>query len=250
MKIAIVGGASSSELAPWGDDSWSMWCLGNQAQKFEGRRIDRFFEIHDNLDEHDAEYPEWLTKKNIPLVVGDKFPVKCSHSIVFDYEEASLLIGENFSSSPAVMMAQAIMDGATTIGVWGVDMALDEHEYFMQRPCMEQWIGYAKGKGIEVYICESSPLGYSTYREGRDWPEKGFEGYDDGEYQSMAKKHKQIMQEVEVELSGLAAIEHRILELKAKYAGHDGARQVYERLEKLYRAKSSGLDVDLEAVNG
>lgn len=250
MKVAIIGGASSNQLAPWQDESWETWVLGNQMQRYEGRRVSRIFEIHENLDEHDPKYPEWLASFNIPLILSDKFPIECENSIVFDYEKASQMIGENFSSSPAVMMAQAIMDGATEIGIWGIDMALDEHEYFMQRPSMEQWIGYAKGLGIKVYIHESSPLGRTAYREGRDWPEKGFSGYSEGEYSEMAQLHASKLEEIEKELASLDAVAGRIEQLKAAYQGHDGARQVYDRLTKLHRAKSAGLDVELKAIHG
>lgn len=249
MKVAIVGGAKSWKCAPFGTD-WNIWVLGNQLDRYEGKRVDLVFEIHDDLSGHDPAYPQWLVDSNIPLVVSDKFPIKCDHSIAFDYDEASKLIGENFSSSPAVMMAHAIMSGATEIGVWGVDMALDEHEYFMQRPSMEQWIGYAKGRGIKVYIHESSPLGYTTYREGRDWPNKGFDGHDEGDLLDMARKHKEASLQAEKELNGLMAAQQRIEELKAKYQGHDGARQVYERLAKLERARSSGIDVGLGEIHG
>ena len=40
---------------------------------------------------------------------------------------------------------------ATEIDVYGVDMR-HETEYATQRPCMEYWVGYARGKGIEVNI--------------------------------------------------------------------------------------------------
>lgn len=244
MKVAIVGGASSAQNAPFDRDDWDIWVLGNQMQRYEGKRITRVFEIHEDLSEHDPAYPGWLIDFGIDLVVSDKFPA-CGHAMLFDYEEAAMMIGENFSSSPAVMFAQAIMDGATHISVYGVDMALDEHEYYMQRPSMEQWIGYAKGLGINVYIHESSPLGRSTYREGRDWPHKGFDGIDDKAYQALLSKHESAMEDIKKELNGLAAAEHRIELLRASYQAHDGARQAYDKLSKKVRAIKGGQDIDI-----
>lgn len=242
MKVALVGGAKSSKDAPWDDDSWEVWALGNQMQRYKGKRVTRIFEIHENLDEHDSIYPQWLAAHNIPMVVSDKFPIKPDHSIVFDYCAARDLIGENFSSSPAVMMAQAIMDGAEEISIYGVDMALDEHEYFMQRPCMEQWIGYAKGRGIKVFIHPDSPLGYSTYREGRDWPNKGFDGFDDGDYREMYDMHRQHKEALEIQINELQPqLDAKIAEYHARH----GAMQTYERLQKLHRAKAGGLDVEM-----
>lgn len=245
MKVAIVGGASSWVNAPFSDEDWQVWVLGNQLDRYEGKRVSRVFEIHDCLDEHDKVYPQWLVAHNLPMVVSEKFPIKDSRLIVFNYEEAIKLTGDNFSSSPAVMMAQAIMDGATHISIYGVDMALDLHEYFMQRPCMEQWIGYAKGRGIEVYIDQSSPLGYSTYREGRDWPSKGFDGFDEGEFAEMYNLHKKRFDTLEHYINSETP---KIEAMKAEYHALNGAMQVYDRLQKVARAKAAGIDVEL--ING
>jgi len=246
MKVTIIGGAPGWKEADFNAEH--VWVLGNQMDRYQNKRVTRIFEVHENLSEHDKIYPQWLINHNIPLVVSDQFP-KCLHSIIFNYDKARQLIGENFSSTPSVMMAQAVLDGAKEIDIYGIDMALDEHEYFMQRPCMEQWIGYAKGLGIKVTI-HDSPLGYTTYREGRDWPDKGFTGYDENEYQEMAQYHQKEMDKMEFELAKLMATQDRCTELKAKFQGHDGARQVYKRLAKLQRAKDSGLDVQLEVSNG
>lgn len=242
MKVAIVGGSKSWINAPFDQDDWEIWVLGNQFDRYEGKRVSKVFEIHDNLGEHDPSYPKWLADKNIPMVVSDKFPIMDDRFVVFDYDRAVGLIGENFSSSPAVMMAQAIMDGATHISLYGIDMALDEHEYFMQRPCMEQWIGYAKGRGIQIYIDDSSPLGYSTYREGRDWPDKGFDGFDDGEYREMYEHHKQRFEGLQVEIDEFSP---KFEAMKAEYHALNGAMQVYKRLQKVARARAGGLNVEI-----
>lgn len=248
MKVVLIGGAPGWEKADF--DAEHVWVLGNQMDRYQDKRVTKIFEVHENLDQHDKIYPQWLIDHNIPLIVSEQFPhCFCPHLTVFNYYEAAKLIGENFSSTPSVMMAQAIMDGATEIDIYGIDMALDEHEYFMQRPSMEQWIGYAKGSWIKVTI-HDSPLGYTTYREGRDWPDKGFTGYDENDYQEMATYHQQEMDKMEFEISKLLAMEDRCKELKGRFQGHDGARQVYKRLAKLQRAKDSGLDVHLEVVNG
>lgn len=242
MKIAIVGGAPSWTNAPFEDEDWQIWVLGNQLDRYQGKRVSRIFEIHDNLEEHSQAYAHWLIAHHIPMVVSDKFPIRNSRLIVFNYDEALKLIGDNFSSSPAVMMAQAIMDGATHISIYGVDMALDSHEYFMQRPCMEQWIGYAKGLGIEVFIDPSSPLGYSTYREGRDWPDKGFSGFEAGDYQDMIRHHKARFDQLEAQINEAAP---KFEAMKAEFHALNGAIQVYERLQKVARAKDAGIDVGL-----
>lgn len=251
LKVAIIGGAPSRHFAPFDDKSWAKWVLGNQIQDYDLSKVDKIFEVHENLCEHDSGYFDYLLSLGKPIIASQKLLDEHAGAellTAFDYSSALELIGENFSSSPAVMMAQAIMDGAGEIGIWGVDMALDEHEYYMQRPSMEQWIGYAKGRGIKVFIHDSSSLGYTDYREGRDWPDKGFSGFDSGYYNDMASEHAARCSELEVELSGLLRSKQRLDELTALYQSHDGARQVYERLAKVDRAKKAGLGIDERRV--
>jgi len=94
MKIAIVCGSPSSEfLAPFEDEDWEIWVLGNRYDKHEHHRVTRIFEIHDDLSEHEHPdlYAQWLRDKNIPLIVGEKFPEKGKHVKVFPYDEVMAL---------------------------------------------------------------------------------------------------------------------------------------------------------------
>lgn len=237
-KIAIVCGSPSWINAPFGDPEWQIWGLGNQLDKLKTKGLNNvhlLFELHENLTEHDKRYPEYLASLNIPLITSDKFPVSGDHISQFDYSEASkLLHNEYFTSSCAVMMAHAIMMGATEIAVYGVDMAVDDHEYFMQRPCMEGWIGYAKGKGIKVSIAEESPLCKYTYNEGRDWNNTTNSTlYSENDFSRMAETHTKHIDELNA----------KIAQLQAAIQSHDGARQAYTRLAKVARAVDAGIDV-------
>lgn len=242
MKVAIVGGAPSSEmLAPFDDESWEVWVLGNRAQKY--KRMSRVFEVHDNLQEHGdvttyKNYILELSKKH-QIIVGEKFfddiePI--NHNwVIFDYEAAEKLFGSlYFTSSGAYMMAYAILQGATEIGIYGIDHSINDHEYFWQRPCMEAWIGFAKGRGIKVTIPEVSHIGKSKYIEGRDWNGETEVGvFSEEGFSTLRDKHK-----VQHE-----AIQRQRQELALKAAAHDGAMQVYENLAKIARAVDAQVDV-------
>lgn len=235
MRVAIVGGSDTWVDAPFNDPEWKIWVLGNQIDNYKNKRIDRIFEIHNlkTIRNLGQKYPEYLVGMGVPLVVSDEFPLKAPHVHVFDYDAALPLIGENFSSSIAVCMAQAIMDGAEEIAIYGVNMAVDDHEYSRQRAAMEQWIGYAKGLGIKVRIPDSSPLGKSSYRESSDWNGMGKEAllpFTESQFLAVADVHKAKMEEIEGQIRGL----------QQAYAGHDGARQAYERLAKVGRAVERG----------
>lgn len=241
MKVAIVCGAPSSEMeAPFNDINFEIWVLGNRAHRYTERRISRIFEIHDNLTEHGdpVKYARYLVDKKIPMIVGQDFPVKANHVTNFDFEAAKKLFGSTYlTSSTAFMVAQALMEGATYIGIYGTDMAVDDHEYFWQRPCLEAWIGFARAKGVEVYIPPISPLGRCDYIEGRGCggrPDFSLPPFTQAELLKMADIHKRQKQK----------IEDQINELRAGYQGHDGAQQAYERLAKVARAVEAGNKID------
>jgi len=239
-KVAIVcGSPSSAHLAPFDDPEWEIWVLGNRLNKHLDKRVTRAFEIHDNLTEHgDIEaYTSWLVSHGIPLVVGEQFPIQAGHVQVFDYQQSCDLYGSLYlTSSPAYMMSQAISEGATHIGIYGVDLAVDNHEYFWQRPCMEAWIGFAKGRGIAISLPDISPVGHSSYVEGRDWNGKknehkgGHLPFVQAEFEAMAETHD----------AKIAQKEAQIRQLEADIHTHSGAKQAYERMAKVARAIEAG----------
>lgn len=238
MKVAIVCGAPSSEfLAPYSDESWEIWVLGNRLDRHLDKRVTRVFEIHDNLTEHgDAStYAAWLIDQGKPLIVGEHFPIGGEGITVFPYDAAERLYGSLYlTSSPAYMMAYAILIGATEISIYGVDLSISDHEYFWQRPCMEAWIGFAKGRGIKVYIPEISHIGKSKYIEGRDWGNDTEVGvFSQDNFQAMAAQHQAQMD----------ALQKQRQELALKAAAHDGAMQAYQNLAKVARAVEAQIEV-------
>lgn len=240
-KIALVCGSPDSEnLAPFTDTTWEIWVLGNRLDRHKGRRVTRIFEIHDNISEHGPQYPDYLVRQGIPMVVGEKFPVQADHIQVFPFAAAEALYGSEYlTSSTAYMMALALLEGATEIGVYGSSMSVDDHEYFWQRPCMEAWIGFAKGRGVKVFIPEVSPLGKLDYIEGRNSGGKPMfhvEPFTSKALNEIALMHQEKMNE--------KATEIRILEDAIQI--HGGAKQVYERLAKVARAVESGQKVTLK----
>lgn len=245
-KIAIVCGAPSTEfLAPFEDKDWEIWVLANRIDRFKDKRVTKIFEIHDDLSEHGDinKYCEYVVSKNIPMVVGKGFPIKSDNIEVFPFEKAKELYGSNYlTSSTSYMMAYAILNGATHISIYGSDMSVDDHEYFWQRPCLEAWIGFAKGKGIEVYIPEQSPLGKCDYIEGLGCggkPDFSLPPFTQKEFISIADMH----------INKIDIMQKQIKELELTILAHDTARQVYERLAKVARAVEAGQTIkDLKST--
>lgn len=230
LFIAIVGGAPSSDyLAPYDNPDWQIWGMAFRRKSL--KRVDRLFEIHDSRKYAKPGYEQEIVSLGIPLVVGRNFPIRAAHVSEFPFERAFQMM-PYLTSSAAYMIALAILEGATEIGVYGCDMAVDDAEYFYQRPCVEAWIGYARGLGIKVTVPDQSPLGKSTFLYGADpLPQAGV--FNEAEFRSMAEEH----------LSAMAQIEAQVKSLQDRWNTHSGAHQSYERMARAARAIAAGNDV-------
>ena len=62
-----------------------------------------------------------------------------------------------FGSQTAWMIALALAEGATHIGLYGIHYQ-HESEYWDQRANAELWIGIALGRGVQVLIPEGAPI--------------------------------------------------------------------------------------------
>ena len=235
-KLAIVGGSPSSEmLAPFNDPGYEVWVLGNRSQNYT--RFDKIFEIHDDLSEHDPRYAQYLVDKNIPMVVGSNFPIKADHVETFPFDESIKLFGSLYlTSSPAYMLCYAILHGYTHIELYGVDMHIDDHEYFWQLRCVEAWVGFARGRGITVIPHKTSPVCRSTYSEGIESggrPDFSLPPFTEEGLLLLAKKHTQKIDAATAEINRQTGIIH----------SNDGARQAYLHLARVARGIESGIEV-------
>lgn len=177
-KIAILGNAGTSVGdAPYDDKSWKIWDMSANFQY--KRRYDLWFEIHtvDVLEayatpEYAKMYFDFLNGSGAALIAGHPSP-HWPDAQMYPLAEVMRHFGDDrriedyFTCTFAYMMAFAILQhdkekavdgpGIAEIGLWGVDMAVDE-EYSHQKPCAEYWIGIARGRGIKVYVAPESPI--------------------------------------------------------------------------------------------
>ena len=177
-KIAIIGTAPSSfKLAPYDDPTWEIWAL----KVWNIQRWDVFFEIHEATEgvkrwpkeynaflqkEHKADdgqlkpmftqgkVLEWPNSQPYPLQqVIQHFGLKMTGKQYCGY----------FTNQVSYMLALAIMqENVGEIGIWGVDMAQHgvggRSEYAHQRPSCEFFLGWAAGRGIDIYVPPQSDL--------------------------------------------------------------------------------------------
>lgn len=157
-KIAIVGFTGSREQAPWDDPSWELWGLNNLHIMTPWQRCKRWYDLHDDRTiESDEQHVAWLRSlTNMPVYVWqtrEEWPT----SVQYPRELVTKEFGSYFTNSVSWMLAHAILEGATTIGVWGIDMA-QGGEYSSQRPSCEYFLGLAAGLGITIEIADTSDL--------------------------------------------------------------------------------------------
>lgn len=172
-KIAIVGFAPSTRhLAPYNDPDWEIWVL-NQYETIlpqgGASNITRWFELHQRetvLTNHrDSSYLEKLQNSTIPIMMCKKYDdIPMSEEYPLD-DIIKTLGTDYFTNSISYMVAYAIYVGATEIAMYGVDMAQDE-EYAKERPSVEYFVGYARAKGIPVYIPPESDICKVPYYYG------------------------------------------------------------------------------------
>lgn len=263
-KVALIGGTETYKQAPYDDPSWEKWCLGNQFSQHVHHKesIHRIYEIHNDLEDQQilackrkgeeppADIAGWargyagaLESYQIPLVVGEQFPVKADHIKVFDFDSAAKLLGGHYlTSTPAYMMADCCLaklgmveePPVTDIALYGIDMSTDDTEYFYEQPVMKEWIGFAKGIGIRIHLPKGCPLGAPNYIEGVTAnSNEGQAPFRVADFQQIRDIHAESIRGIDAEIAALTL----------KKAGHDGARQVYERLMTVARAHWGGQQV-------
>lgn len=180
-KVAIVGWATSSrDQAPWDDESFDIWSCNELGMLLPDKRWDLWFDLHawgplsnelmqrvapwlspqgrnpDRKKEVIDERIAWLAKQDCPAFMLEKHP-DVPNSIGYPFEEVFTRFGNYFTSTVAYQIALAIMRDYEEIHLYGIDMATDT-EYWYQRPCVEHFLGIAKGMGKTVYVPPESSL--------------------------------------------------------------------------------------------
>ena len=166
-QVAVVGLAPSThDDAPYEDPDWEVWGLPWDEERWP--YFDRLFDIHP-LECIRAATPSFYRYgyedrlKEIRHLYMQQAYADIPNAIEYPLKEVSALVGDYYNSSIAYMLALAIYEKVDRIGIWGVDMAAQgepghANEYRDERPNCEYLIGFAKAKGIEIYLPDECPL--------------------------------------------------------------------------------------------
>jgi len=177
-KVAILGTAPGWEDAPFDDKTWEIWGISRLYSYIP--RWTRWYEFHrleevcetwadgDKAQEAASRrvYHDWLREQTQPIYVQEERPDMVPNGIRFPIEDIQRWVAEKtgedkpeqyFTNTISYLIAHALFEGASEIGVYGVDMALDS-EFGTQRPSCEYFIGLARGMGVKTTIPERSDL--------------------------------------------------------------------------------------------
>ena len=162
-RVALVGHSPSTrELAPWNDPSVEIWTMNDAFGFFNGRRADRWFEIHIESVWREPNrrlkgYFEHLQNFGGPIYMDrhyDEFP----NSVAYPFEHVFNKYGiGKFGSSFSYLFALAVEEGFSEIQMYGCDLSSEE-EYKKQRESTAFWIGLCTGRGIKFVLPEATPL--------------------------------------------------------------------------------------------
>jgi hypothetical protein len=173
-RVAIIGTAESWQMTPWTDPSLTLVSL-NDAYRMKGfQRADVWYDLHP-LDHfwsppegqpilahqvppgvycRPADHREWLGRQaqTIPVFLHPDYQTQYPDAVnwpraqAFPKAEIENSFGHYFTSSPAWMMAHAILNGCQELHIYGIHLAT-EFEYLKQRPNFEYLCGCLLGSG-------------------------------------------------------------------------------------------------------
>lgn len=176
-KVGLIGGAPNSlACAPWQDPSWEFWAHASVVLATPKGRCDRLFDLHPKrcfMEEQKhgfANYYQFLKRCRTPIYMQEQYeaiPAAVKYPLTLVMQQWP---GTPFGSITAYMIALALLEGVTHLGLFGIEYA-HASEYEEQRANAEHWVGIAKGSGVAVVIPAVSPFcheptlryGYETH---------------------------------------------------------------------------------------
>lgn len=190
-KVAIVGFTPTRAQAPFTDPDYEIWGENALFIHSDVPRCTRWFDLH-NPAVIDEQRLSFYSQIDVPVFLQDvradvpgsvEFPKAKIERFVAGLAPGSAnMLGTYQTNSISWMIAFAMMEGFTTIDIYGVDMSQDT-EYRHQRANVEYFLGICRGRGIEVNIPQTSDLLAATHQYGY--------GSDDGFRAKLLERRKE-----------------------------------------------------------
>jgi len=152
-EVNIIGKGPGWDLAPKQNENKEKALWGVNELIVSKRDLSLIFDMHDHRKHF--EISKWkraveiINELQVPFISVMGYPqIPTSES--YPIEEISKAFDTDyFTNTIDYMLAYAIWEGATVINMYGVDMMVSS-EYAYEKPGVEFWVGFAKGRGIKV----------------------------------------------------------------------------------------------------
>ncbi len=176
-RVAIVGCGDSRDHVRrlyYNLDKYEIWGL-NQLYMLMPDITDkatRWFQIHHEhrFMEGDPNTIAWMKKDHgFPIYVREEYVDEYPNAVAYPKHEIISKFGRYFTSQIAWMMALAIHEGFEEVHLYGIHMARDD-EYYMQKGCIEYFLGMMDGMGIKYFNPPHSEILHTSFLYGFEDP--------------------------------------------------------------------------------
>lgn len=159
-KLALIGNTQSKHWAPWHDASWTTaahCCV----KPFAPVDPDWWFDLHPRpcftqKKGWNRHYYQWLQQLKTPIFMQEEFR-DIPAAIRYPKERIIAEFGTYFTNHIAWMIALAMTEGVTHIGLFGCEYR-HEDERGIQRGSCEYWLGRFQQLGGHVVLPPRSTL--------------------------------------------------------------------------------------------
>lgn len=153
-KLAIVGCTPSSRYTPWRDPSWTIAAHASSWQQCV-REPDWWFDMHrrecfTQYKSWRPGYYDWLKHQRTPIFMQEAYR-EIPAAVRYPKERILSEFRPYFTNHVAWMIALALTEGVTHIGLFGCQYKADS-EYGVQRESCVYWLGRFEGAGGTVVL--------------------------------------------------------------------------------------------------
>jgi len=170
----LIGATSTYVTAPLGDPEWEIWgcnSLWPQCTDKDGAfRATRWFELHPMSVQTEAERKAIETCP-VPIYTLEDESRWAKTSVVYPLDQVLKTFRYRyFTCTFAYQIALALMERFTTIALCGVELWQGTpRERYVEKACVEFWLGAAAGLGVELVLPEGSRMTQQALLYGYDY---------------------------------------------------------------------------------
>lgn len=175
-KLALIGNTDSVVYAPWHDPSWTI-ASHTSSRMHCKREPDWYFDMHrpecfTQSKSWNRRYYDWLKRLQTPIFMQEEWP-EIPAAVRYPIERILSEFRPHFTNHVAYMIALAMTEGVTHLGLFGCQYAADS-EYGVQRDSCLYWMGrFEQAGGVltlppkrNTLLCSPKGLyGYESHDE-------------------------------------------------------------------------------------